>query len=654
MTRTTTIPAHHRKPPRASSAITPLARVQRIGYFVLALELVVFFVWSTVLYDRFAGSFDFAQFMQSWTLIAHGHLDPFDTVHGFTFWRDHSEFLVWPLALLYWVWPHGVTLLWVQDVCVVGAEVVAFAWMCEMARRFQQGRGAAFLALAGLVLLVINPWSWWAISWDFHTESLALPFAALVLWDLANGRRRAWIWVAPLLLCGDVAGTYLAGAGISAILGTRRARLRGLAMAITGAAAVLVITLVHGNVGSGGAGLSSYDYLAAAGPEAGRLTVPELVKGIALHPGGVLSALWRKRLDIWAGMGPSGLVGIGFIWLLPITVVIVLANNLAPGLLFSTPSFQYLPLYALLPVGTVAVLVWLARRHQRTAFLLTGAILVQALAWAVIWLPRTPDQWLRVSAPAAATLARIQALVPASAEVIASQGVMGPFSGRAYIYPLFGTGSLPVHGETWFVITPMQGIETLNTGSAMGLVAELAGSLHATLVVHANGVWAFRWRPPAGTRSVTIPGKFPPPPLAAWTGPGPAGRDIMTGPVSGWHVTSTGNRGYVANELAWQEPTGHYQATVTLSASGPVNVEVWDDTANMLLARRIVWTTNGIENLSMRVSAPAGYTAQVFRGWGPFRADFTEPPAGQRLEVRVWSPGGETVNVYRASLTRVG
>lgn len=651
MTRITTAPAH-RKIRELGPADLVMRRVRRIGFLVLALELIVFFAWSTLLYDRFAGSFDFAQFMQSWTLIAHGHLDPFDTVHGFAFWRDHSEFLVWPLAPLYWVWPHGVTLLWVQDICVVGGEAVAFAWLCESAERRRPGRDAAFLASGGLVLLVLNPWTWWAISWDFHVESLAIPFAALLLWDLANGRRRAWVWVAPLLLCGDVAGTYLAGAGISAAIASRQARLRGLVMAVMGVAAVLLITFVHGNLGSGGAGLSSYDYLAAAGPAAGRLTVPALVKGIALHPQGVLSALWRKRLDIWAGMAPSGLVGIGFVWLLPITVIVVLANNLAPGLLFSTPSFQYLPLYVLMPAGTVAALAWLAGRHRRMAIVLTGLILAQAIAWSAVWLPRTPSQWLRVSAPAAATLSRIQGLIPNSAEVVASQGVMGPFSGRTNIDPLFGTGRVPVHGETWFVITPLQGIETLNTASAMGLIGELAGPLHATLVVHAHGVWAFRWHAPAGVRSVAIPHTFPP--LPGWAGPGVAGRAITAGPEKEWHVTSTGVPGYVADELAWQEPASPYQASVTLSAHGPVNVEVWNDTGNRLITRRDIPSTDGIETVTLPVNATSPYRASPYRGWGPFRADFTAPPPGQRLEVRVWSPGGEAVNVYRVSLAKAG
>ena len=39
----------------------------------------------------------------------------------------------------------------------------------------------------------------------------------------------------------------------------------------------------------------------------------------------------------------------------------------------------------------------------------------------------------------------------------------------------------------------------------MALIGELAGPLHATLVAHANGVWAFRWRPPPGVHSVVVP-----------------------------------------------------------------------------------------------------------------------------------------------------
>ena len=186
----------------------PLRLVRRIGYAVLGLQLAGFLVWSTVQYHRFALTWDFTIYHQAWYLIAHGNLDPYNSVQRYPFWQNHSEFLLWPLALFYWVWPHDVVLLWLQDVCVVGAELVAFTWLCDLAQRYRPGRDAAWLAGAGLVLLAVNPWTWWALAWDFHTETLAILFLTLLARDLANGRQRAWAWVVPLLACGDVAATY--------------------------------------------------------------------------------------------------------------------------------------------------------------------------------------------------------------------------------------------------------------------------------------------------------------------------------------------------------------------------------------------------------------------------------------------------------------
>jgi hypothetical protein len=171
--------------------------------------------------------------------------------------------------------------------------------------------------------------------------------------------------------------------------------------------------------------------------------------------------------------------------------------------------------------------------------------------------------------------------------------------------------------------------------------------MHATLVTHANGVWAFRWNPPPGVGAITVPGNSSP--LPAWTAVGAAGRAVMTGPVIGWHTTSTGASGYVADGLAWSEPPGRYDAQVTLSATGPVNVEVWNDTGNTLLARQTTPATTGIQTVTLGVDAAAS-RASTYSGWGLFR-DLFVPPSGQRLEVRVWSPGGELVNVYSAELT---
>jgi hypothetical protein len=139
--------------------------------------------------------------------------------------------------------------------------------------------------------------------------------------------------------------------------------------------------------------------------------------------------------------------------------------------------------------------------------------------------------------------------------------------------------------------------------------------MHATLVTDTNGVWVFRWHPPRGVHRLRVPGGTEP--LPGWTAPGAAGRAVLTGPVSRWHVTSTGRPGYVADRLEWNRWPGRYDASVRLSARGPVNVEVWNNTGNVLLARDSLPRTDGIQSITLPVAATTGYPAPLYGGWVP-------------------------------------
>jgi Predicted membrane protein (DUF2079) len=524
---------------------------------------------------------------------------------------------------------------WAQDLSLAGGELVALTWLCDLARRHCAERDAAWLAGLGLLLFIVNPWLWSTIAWDVHEEPLAIFFAAFLAWDLSRGKRRAWAWVVPVMLGGAPTTTYVIGIGLGGVLAGRRTRRMGAAIAAAGIAYSLVLTLVHGNVT---AAAHTHEYIADASG----------------HPFRLVELLWDGRTDMIANLAPGGLMGVGAPLILPLALIVAVPDTLS-GRVFAEPLFQSVPLYVLLPVATVTVLAWLLRRHRRAALVLAGVAAAQAIGWAAVWGPQIPAQWLRISNSEAATLASVQARIPASAEVVASQGVLGRFSGRTYAYPLYSMGvEMPVQPDTWFVITPTSGIEPLARAASMALIGELAGPLHARLVAHANGVWAFQLTPPPGITTVPIPGGSSPVP--AWAGAGAASLPVLDGAVSGWHMAATGAKGYVADGMEWLENPGQYRAEVTLSASAaasgpPVNVEVWDDNTSTLLARRTVLPSDGIQQIVMPVAAPAGPNATVFGGWGPFQVDFEEPPPGQDLEVRVWSPGGAAVNVYSAELT---
>ena len=78
---------------------------------------------------------------------------------------------------------------------------------------------------------------------------------------------------------------------------------------------------------------------------------PRLAKGLVTHPAAVAAKLWSKRIDLWANLAPSGLLGLAYLPLLPLMAVVILANDLFRGFLFSEPLFQSLPIYVLLPGG---------------------------------------------------------------------------------------------------------------------------------------------------------------------------------------------------------------------------------------------------------------------------------------------------------------
>jgi hypothetical protein len=623
------------------------------GYAVLAAQLLFLCAWSLLLWRRYALTWDFGVYHQPWFLIAHGHLDPPTTIESMPFWRNDAEFTLWPLAAFYWLLPHDVGLLWLQDAGVVTAEAVAFAWICDLTAR--RGKDAAFLAGAGLILLVASPWIWWSVSFDFHMESVAIPFAILLARDLAAGRRRMWWWVLPVLSSGAPEAVYVLGIGAGAALCGRRYWWRGGVLAMIGVAYSGLIIVLHADNGAPLA--RHYGYLAVGAAAAARqlqtrLTTGEMARAIAGHPLRLVQALWAKRSDTIAAVLPGGALGLVFRPLAPVILLALLSSVLSAGWRFAQPSFQMLPVYIMIPVGSIAALTWMVARWRRTAIAVAVVLAAQAVVWAAVWYPQVPVHWLRVSPAAAAELARIRGEIPATGEVIASQGILGPFTGRPDVGAITDQSRLLVDQDTsWFVIAPQAGTEIQLPASAMALIAELAGPLHATLIGHGNGVWAFRWQRPPGQKRVNIPdgtGAIP-----GWVMAGAAGRAVTSGPASSWYAQSDGKPGYVTDGLVWLEPPGVYTARVRLSTASGARVEVWDDNgqAPVLLGRRYVPGGQDTQTVTIPVAASARRYFGVFSGWGPFSATFVPALPGQRLEIRVWTDGTGTTTVYTGALS---
>jgi hypothetical protein len=629
------------------------------------VQLIGFLVWSWTLVHRSSMTWDFSIYQQAAWLIGHGHLDPFSSLLRKPFWKNDGEFIIWPLALLVRVGPHLVTLPWLQDIALVGGEVIALLWMCDIASRHEQRTGSSRMAVAlvglGIVLMVGNPWLMWTISFDVHMEPFITLFTLAAARDLYRGRRRAFVWVGCGLLCGSVGAGYLGAMGISAALSGRWLWRRGLGIAGLGFLLMLTLVSLHATPSHI---LDLYAPIAIGNkplPTNG-ITATQVLSGVLEHPLRAISVLWSHKANIWGGLSPGGVIGL--LWL-PVTIpsLLVLAEGgLGNGALlgFETPGFQNIALATLIALGTVAILATLASRRARTSrrrWLLPAVmsvLVINTLVWSALWLPEISPNWLLVTPAAAKTLRQVAAEIGPNDQVLVSQGVAGTFSEHRWVNVILGPlAVVPLHERTaWIIFTPKQGIENSDTSGIYSDIATLDKDPEMHLMAAANGVWAFKWNAPAGATQISIhPENYSP----GWTMTGAAGTAIRRGAPSRWYASSKRGPGYVVDQAYWRSLPGTYRAFFTLSVAPGTyaNAELWDSNTGTLLGRLHVKPTNGTrtvafnERLRHTVGEPAigGHALWAIK---------PQTLPGDDLELRVWSPGrAARVHVYSVMLKQL-
>ena len=489
----------------------------RVRWAAFGLQLAGLLAFSTFQYARYALTKDFAGYAQAWWAIGRGHLDPWSTAFGIRFWRNNAEFAMWALSLLYHLSPHPVVLLWVQDVVVVATELVAFGWIAAYLGRSRLSRRAAALVAAGsLVALLLDPWVYETIAFDFHVEVFAALFVVLAGRDLwAGRRRRLWIWV-PLALASEaLGGAYVIGVGISGVLAGKRTRATGLLLITAGLGWMLLLGALGGD-GFGGRGIDLwYGYL--VGPHAVHVGVLGILAGVLRHPDLVAHMIALRWVVVAEFLAVAGIVGVASPWGFGPALVVFVPNilNADPDFVRILQSFQSWPAIPFVLVGSVMVLVGATtapgiRREVAIAGAVTWAlVLFEATA---IVLPTVPKYWIAVSAPAAAELAAIRRETPVGTEVVASNGVIGRFGLRPYVYPLgysprtAAYGSLrpiPVKSSTvLFIITSRQGVGELSHAETMAALSYVEKRLHARLLADRYGIYVLKWSPPRGTTEI--------------------------------------------------------------------------------------------------------------------------------------------------------
>ena len=133
----------------------------------------------------------------------------------------------------------------------------------------------------------------------------------------------------------------------------------------------------------------------------------------------------------------------------------------------------------------------------------------------VLWIPQAPHEFLQVTPAGERVLASVLASTPPDAEVVSSNGFVGRFAGRRWIYTDFGPGPgvavknqpVPVHArELELVLSPRQGIYQGPPSVTAAAVAELRHRRGVRLVTQGAGIYDFLWRAPPGVHSFPLYG----------------------------------------------------------------------------------------------------------------------------------------------------
>jgi uncharacterized membrane protein len=521
---------------KGTAVVRRLARLDlfwKIAVTLIVIQLAALVSYSWYLYQHFDLLEDFAHNAQAWYLIGHGTLAPVDTVRipSTPFLRDHLDLVMWPLSLLHLVSGSPFSLLVVQDVAVVVAELITLRWVWSLlSDRLDRHRTIA--GLLALVVLMANVWWYETVSFDIHLTPLGLPLLLAVGYFLSRGRwTAAAVSAAACFLFGAVVTELLAFVGLAGLvtLLIRRPRDgRGIATALiitlAGAGWVLLVTGLGANRASNLA--SQYSYLVADNGHAGTFA---LLSGALRHPVRVLHMLSKRAHAMVRPVITSGIVGI----LSPVGLIVSIGTLVPAGLAVSpsfsslNDSFQTLAVAPFVLVGDVIVLLWFGawlearrakgagsgpaptpRRVQRGAIVWTLACVLAlgAVVQDARLLVHLRQTWWTVTPSAGAALRAGLAQSPPADEVISSNGVVGRFSQRRYVYPLqLSPQTIPVKTSTVVLVIATAGNEALTRSQVAADLRFASTNLHATSLSRSQGASTFRWQVPKGQTSVTFP-----------------------------------------------------------------------------------------------------------------------------------------------------
>lgn len=635
--------SRRRRLPTRRFLLSPLGAATGLGVLQLALLVAE----EQRVYTRGELSIDYQVFGRAFWAIGHGNLSPVAFIPGAgavkPYLANHFELLTWPLALLFVgalrLPVHVVLLLLLQALPTAALTPLVALWARMVSRRSGLRGWRDWVVVLGPALLsFLDVWNYRAASFDFHYQALeaALLAGVLIAWE-AGRRWTGWVLLGVLAMTGDPSGLVVAVVAGHCLL-HRRWR-RGIAVSGLAAAAVLVPSVLHDNLGTAAA---LPGYATAVGAHSQSLGAIALA-GLT-HPTRALRHLLERSPQIWGLLGGAGLIGIFSDVGLLAAIFIGIPSWIGANVFAYPGLFQTVPVTCALLLGSTGVLSRLMRWRPAGGGIIAAGSVALALGWTAVFTPGLVDSVANVSTVAAgSSLKRIAAQVPTDSEVFspnASIGVVGERSATAVPEecPPF---SLPLgHRLVEVVADPWRGIQTCGSAELLSSLSALAAAPGATLAVPQPGGVIVCRIPPGAPRNESIPAVYPIGARLLAATPFAHGRLVGDGKQS--VIASRPQGGMLLEGItADLPPLSNGAVDVLIRVRGTAQIQVWDDTTKTLIAQRTLHGTDGF--VASRFSfptpsfvPPAGFTDGV----EPFRTRLLPPIRVDPMELRVWVPTG--------------
>ena len=392
----------------------------------LAIFVGVFVAQTFGLYRNFGTyGFDLGIYDQGTWLLSRFHA-PFVTVRGLNLFGEHASYILVLVAPLYRLWDDPRLLLLLQAVALAVPAWVVYRLGAKHLRN-----PAAGLAVA--VAYLAYPAMQWALTWQFHPETLAAAFLAMAALAADGHRTRQMaVWLGLALLCREDVG--LAVAGFGGLLMLTGQRVTGRRVLVAGLlwwllATFLFIPWANGRqtnlfeLNYGVTGIGPISLLRALPSMAGRA----LATGLSNQGIGYLLLVLVPLLGLPL-LSPKAL--------LPVAPALFLNLAAIPPEQHQI-RYQYLAFAApLLAVAAVRGLQVIAQRRRALLAPALIALVVVALAMDQRYgpAPWSHAKIVSTSSPADAAKRRALAMIPAGAPVSAQFNLVTHLSHREKIF----------------------------------------------------------------------------------------------------------------------------------------------------------------------------------------------------------------------------